>query len=165
MTDTHVEVGLGLGSNIGDKAGNIEKALRSLEAGGGLTVTARSQLYRTAPWGVEDQDWFINACALAESDLSPEALLARCKSVEAGLGREETIRWGPRLIDIDILFYGDQRIDAPCLTIPHKELFNRAFVLVPLAEIASGRMISGRTVGQGLAALTRQPGDVTPLDV
>lgn len=159
-----IEVGLGLGSNIGDKAGNIDDALRLLEAGGGLTVTAQSKLYRTAPWGVEDQDWFVNACALAETDLAPDELLARCKSAEAALGRERTIRWGPRLIDIDILFYGDQRIDAPGLTIPHKELFNRAFVLVPLAEIASDRVIAGRTVGQGLVALSRQPGDVTRLD-
>jgi len=156
------EVGLALGSNIGDKAGNIGRALQMLEEGGALTITARSSLYRTAPWGVEDQDWFVNVCALAETSLSPEALLARCKSVEAELGREKSFRWGPRLIDVDILFYGDERIETPDLTVPHKELFNRAFVLVPLAEIAPGRVIAGRTVAEGLRVLKRESGDVIP---
>jgi len=157
-----VEVGLALGSNIGDKAANILDALARMESGGGLTVTARSALYRTAPWGVEDQDWFVNACALAETALTPEALLARCKAVEASLGRERTFRWGPRLIDIDIVFYGDETIETPDLTVPHRELFNRAFVLVPLAEIAPGRVIAGRAVAEGLAALERESGDVSP---
>jgi len=159
------EVGLALGSNIGDKAIAIARALRMLEVGGALTITARSPLYRTAPWGVEDQDWFVNACALAETSLSPEDLLARCKSVEAELGREKTFRWGPRLIDVDIVFYGGETIESPELTIPHKELFNRAFVLVPLADIAGDRVISGRTVAEGLQALRREGGDVIPLSL
>jgi len=156
------EVGLALGSNIGDKAANIARALQVLEAGGALTVTACSSLYRTAPWGVEDQDWFVNACALAETSLSPEALLDLCKSVEAALGREKTVRWGPRLIDVDILFYGDERVETPDLTIPHKDLFNRAFVLVPLADIAADRVIAGRTVAEALAGLKRESCDVIP---
>lgn len=158
-----VEVGLGLGSNIGDKASNIAEALLRMEQGGDLCITRKSALYRTAPWGVEDQDWFVNACALAETSLSPEALIKRCKQVEDELGRIETVRWGPRLIDVDILYYGDQSIETANLTIPHRELFNRAFVLVPLAEIAPDREILGQRVDQGLAALERDGGDVFPL--
>ncbi len=158
-----VEVGLSLGSNIGDKATNIAEALRGMEQGGALTVTRTSGLYRTAPWGVEDQDWFVNACALAETSLSPEELIARCKLVEEELGRVKTVRWGPRLIDVDILYYGDQTVETPKLTIPHREMFNRSFVLVPLAEIAPDRVISGRRVDDALSSLARESGDVVPL--
>ncbi len=162
MTEAPVEIGLGLGSNIGDKAANIASALARMEEGGALKVTARSTPYRTAPWGIEDQDWFVNACALAQTTLSPEDLIRRCKAVEAELGREKTVRWGPRLIDIDILFFGDRRVETSDLTIPHKELFNRAFVLVPLAEIAADRAIGGRIVADALATLEREAGDVVP---
>lgn len=157
------EVGLGLGSNIGDKASNIAEALARLEEGGALRILVRSRLYRTAPWGDTDQDWFVNACAIAETSLSPEDLLARCKGVEEGLGRVRTRRWGPRLIDIDILFYGEERIEAPGLVIPHRELLNRAFVLAPLADIAPDRVIGGRRVADALASLERESGDVSPL--
>jgi len=146
-----VEIGLGLGSNIGDKPANIKRALTLLEARKAVEITAVSSIYRTAPWGYLAQDAFANACALARTRLSPAALLAEVKAVEAEMGREKTIRWGPRLIDIDILFYGDLPLTEPDLILPHKELFNRAFVLVPLAEIAPDLHVGGRSVSQAVA--------------
>jgi 2-amino-4-hydroxy-6-hydroxymethyldihydropteridine diphosphokinase len=148
-----VEIGLGLGSNIGDKPANISRAIALLEARKAVEITAVSSIYRTAPWGYLEQDAFANACALARTRLSPAALLAEAKAIEAEMGREKTIRWGPRLIDIDILFYGDLPLAEPDLILPHKELFNRAFVLVPLAEIAPELRIGGRSVRDAAAEL------------
>ncbi|WP_020174548.1 2-amino-4-hydroxy-6-hydroxymethyldihydropteridine diphosphokinase [Methyloferula stellata] len=148
-----VEIGLGLGSNIGDKPANIRRALDLLEARKTVEIVAISSIYRTAPWGYLDQDAFANACALARTRLSPAALLAEAKAIEAEMGREKTIRWGPRLIDIDILFYGDLPLAEPDLILPHKELFNRAFVLVPLAEIAPELRVGGRLVREAAAEL------------
>jgi 2-amino-4-hydroxy-6-hydroxymethyldihydropteridine diphosphokinase len=113
-----------------------------------------SSIYRTAPWGYLEQDSFANACALARTRLSPSALLAEVKAIEAEMGREKTIRWGPRLIDIDILFYGDLPLAEPDLILPHKELFNRAFVLVPLAEVAPRLRIAGRSIADAAQTLT-----------
>lgn len=147
------EIGLGLGSNIGDGPANIATALRLLEASGAIEFAAVSSIYKTAPWGYLAQPPFANACALARTRLDPAALLAVVKKVEADMGRKETIRWGPRLIDIDILFYGDAPISTPDLVLPHKELFNRAFVLVPLAEIAPRLKLAGRSVAEAAARL------------
>lgn len=144
---------MGLGSNIGDKPANIRRALALLEARKAVEIVAVSSIYRTAPWGYLDQDAFANACALARTRLSPAALLAEAKAIEAEMGREKTVRWGPRLIDIDILFYGDLPLAEPDLILPHKELFNRAFVLVPLAEIAPELRIGGRLVREAAAEL------------
>lgn len=139
------EVLLGLGGNLGDVALTIATALERLQAGG-VRIVARSSLYRTAPWGKTDQPAFINACALGETELRPRALLDRILAVEADLGRERAERWGPRTIDIDILDYDGVVLDEPGLTLPHPRLAERAFVLVPLAEIAPKRIIGGRTV-------------------
>src|SRR3954447_21201828 len=132
------EVLLGLGGNLGDPAATIEAALAQLEAGGG-GITRRSHFYRTAPWGVTEQPDFVNLCAAGETALLPPALLALIHRIEAELGRERRERWGPRTIAIDILAYGDETVDAPGLAIPHPRLSERAFVLVPLAEIAADR--------------------------
>ena len=105
-------------------------------ASGGIELAAVSRFYRTAPWGKIDQDWFVNACALGRTRLEPEALLERIKALEVELGRAPAERWGPRVIDIDLIAYGDVTLKTERLTLPHPELFNRAFVLVPLAEIA-----------------------------
>jgi 2-amino-4-hydroxy-6-hydroxymethyldihydropteridine diphosphokinase len=145
------EIGLGLGSNIGDKPSNIARALANLEARRAIAVTALSLIYRTAPWGYLDQEDFANACALATTALTPAALLAEVKAVEAEMGRREGVRWGPRLIDIDILFFGAEPFDSPELVLPHKDLFNRAFVLVPLAEIAPDLRLGGRSVAEEAA--------------
>jgi 2-amino-4-hydroxy-6-hydroxymethyldihydropteridine diphosphokinase len=147
-----VEVLLGLGGNLGDPAATIAAALTRLDRGG-VRILRRSGFYRTAPWGVADQPDFVNLCAAAETALSPQAPLALIHSIEADLGRERRERWGPRPIDIDILTYGDTAMDEPGLTIPHPRLTERAFVLVPLAEIAPDRVIAGTRVGDALARL------------
>jgi 2-amino-4-hydroxy-6-hydroxymethyldihydropteridine diphosphokinase len=150
-----IRIGLGLGSNIGDKAGNIRTALARLEGDGVCAIEAVSSLYRTAPWGFAEQDDFVNACALAWTKLAPAALLAEIKRIECEMGRQAAIRWGPRLIDIDILFYGDAPVEKPDLVLPHKELFNRAFVLVPLAEIAPNLRVGGRAIAEAAAGMDR----------
>ncbi|MCT8972669.1 2-amino-4-hydroxy-6-hydroxymethyldihydropteridine diphosphokinase [Microbaculum marinisediminis] len=142
------EVGFSLGSNIGDKTGRLIRALEALFAGPDLAFVACSSFYKTAPWGYADQDWFVNLCAVGETSLPPERLLALCKHVEQVVGRQDTFRWGPRVIDVDILYYGGDEISEPGLAIPHRELFNRGFVLVPLAEIRPGLVLSGRVIGE-----------------
>ncbi|MDP2726216.1 MAG: 2-amino-4-hydroxy-6-hydroxymethyldihydropteridine diphosphokinase [Dehalococcoidia bacterium] len=129
-----VEVLLGLGTNLGDREGNLLEALRRL--GASVLFKAVSSLYETDPVGYLDQPTFVNAVCLGETSLSPEELLGLVKSIEAQMGRKPTFRDGPRLIDIDILSYGSQVIDTAELTIPHLRMAERAFVLVPLAEIA-----------------------------
>ncbi len=124
---------IGVGSNVGDAAGNVERALAALRRFGG--VDAVSSLYRTAPWGVAAQPSFVNAAALLETELSPDGLLRALKALEAELGRVATTRWGPRVIDLDILAYDDVVCDAAHLTLPHPRLHERAFALGPLAEI------------------------------
>jgi len=141
-----VPIGLGLGSNIGERAATILRALDEIETRGIARITARSSLWRTPPWGYTEQEDFANLCALAETRLPPAELLSAVKTLERDLGRIDTVRWGPRVIDIDILFYDDLRSDDADLTLPHRELFRRAFVLVPLAEIAPDLMIAGRRI-------------------
>lgn len=146
------EVLLGLGGNLGDPVASIEAALDRLEASG-VRILRRSRWYRTAPWGKADQPPFVNLCAAAETELAPRALLDLIHATEADLGRERRERWGPRTVDIDILAYGDERIDEPDLTIPHPRLTERAFVLVPLLDIAADRVIEGRTLREWGAAV------------
>jgi 2-amino-4-hydroxy-6-hydroxymethyldihydropteridine diphosphokinase len=124
---------IGIGSNIGDAAANVRAAFDALSAAG--VVTARSSLYRTKAWGVTDQADFYNAAALLETTLSPRALLLALKTIEEEMGRTQTYRWGPRVIDLDILAYDDIEMNESDLTIPHAGLYERAFALVPLAEI------------------------------
>lgn len=146
-----MRVGFGLGGNIGDKTGNIREALRLIESRGLARLTAVSRIYRTPPWGDLDQGDFANACAIGETALKPYELLAGVKKIEADMGRAPTRRWGPRLIDVDILFLGDLAFDDPELTLPHKEIFRRGFVLAPLAEIAPDLELDGRKVREALA--------------
>jgi 2-amino-4-hydroxy-6-hydroxymethyldihydropteridine diphosphokinase len=124
---------LGLGANLGDPVATLRAAKARLAEHG--SITAVSSLYRTPPWGVEDQPPFVNAALALETALDPDALLAALKALERDLGRVAGSRWGPRAIDVDILAFGDVRRDDPALTIPHARLYERAFVLVPLAEI------------------------------
>ena len=162
--DGKARVILALGGNVGDKAASLRRALRAIASEPGIELTAISHLYRTPPWGKTDQDWFINACALGRTSLKPEALLERIKSLEVELGREPTVRWGPRVIDIDLIAYDDVTLKTERLTLPHPELFNRAFVLMPLAEIAPDLVIAGVRVGDAAARLGAEAGQVVRLD-
>ncbi len=128
-------VALGLGANLGDPVANLRRAVELL-AQAGLRFEALSSLYRTKPWGVTDQPDFVNACALARTTLAPLALLDLAQATEKALGRRRTRRWGPRAIDIDLLLYGDAQWRDERLILPHPGLMERAFVLLPLAEIA-----------------------------
>jgi 2-amino-4-hydroxy-6-hydroxymethyldihydropteridine diphosphokinase len=140
------EIGLGLGGNVGDPARTLRAALEALPARGVAVIDKASSLYRTAPWGGVAQPDYANACAIGRTDLPPFDLLDAIKQLERDLGRVETVRWGPRVIDIDILFYGDLAMQDERLVIPHRDLMNRAFVLIPLAEIAPDLVIAGRRV-------------------
>jgi len=148
-------VALGFGANLGDAAQTIARAVHEIEARGIGSRLAVSSLWRTPPWGKQDQPDFLNACALFETCLAPRELLASLKQIERDLGRTAGERWGPRAIDIDILFYGDDALDNPDLVIPHRELFNRAFVLAPLAEICGDRAIAGVRIADALARVDR----------
>ena len=148
-----VEMGLGFGSNIGDKAGHIFQAVREIQAEGTIRNFRLSSLYRTAPWGNIDQDWFVNACGIGETDLSPQDLLALVQSIEQKMGRQRIVHWGPRNIDIDVLFYGAEKLDLPELTIPHVQVLNRAFVLVPLLELKPDLSLGGILASDALARL------------
>ena len=146
---------LGLGSNIGDKAAHLAAAVEGLAAVPGLRVVARSADYRTPPWGETDQDWFLNGALAIETDLDPHALLDACLGVERDLGRIRERRWGPRVIDIDVLHYAGAAVSDERLVLPHRYVRERAFVLVPLADIAPDLVIGGETVSEALAKLDR----------
>ncbi len=127
---------LSLGSNIGNRSKNILTAIKLLKETG-FDVTKTSSLYETSPWGKTKQPDFLNLVLKGKTKLSPEELLKEIKATEEAMGRETTERWGPRIIDIDILFYGEEVLNTPFLKIPHPQLHKRAFVLIPLKEIAT----------------------------
>jgi dihydropteroate synthase len=162
--DGRARIVLALGGNVGDKALSLRRALRAIAGEPGIELTAVSRLYRTAPWGKKDQDWFVNACALGLTRLAPAALLERMKALEVDLGRVSTERWGPRVIDIDLVAYDDISLRSEKLTLPHPELFNRAFVLAPLAEIAPDLVIAGVKVSDAAARLAVEAAEIKPLD-
>jgi 2-amino-4-hydroxy-6-hydroxymethyldihydropteridine diphosphokinase len=143
---------IGLGGNLGDVVATLRAALAGLEAGG-VRVVARSSNWKTPPWGVTDQPAFVNACALVATDLGPRALLDLCLATEQALGRRRDVKWGPRVIDLDVLDYDGRTIAEPGLSLPHPHLTERAFVLVPLAEIVPDRVVAGATVRAHLARL------------
>lgn len=125
---------IALGTNLGDRMGYLQAAIDSLQPK--VSLLRASRVYETAPWGILDQPDFLNQVILTETDLSPEELLAYVKQVEKEIGRQSRVRYGPREIDIDILFYDEQVVDLPQLQIPHPRLHERSFVLVPLADLA-----------------------------
>jgi 2-amino-4-hydroxy-6-hydroxymethyldihydropteridine diphosphokinase len=129
------EVYLSLGSNLGDRAANLWEAVRRLAEPPGCKLERVSRLYETAPIGPRDQPWFMNAVVRLHVTRSAHELLAAAKQIELDMGRKAGERWGPRLIDIDLLLYGDETIRTDDLVIPHPEFWNRRFVLVPLAEV------------------------------
>ncbi len=143
---------LSLGTNLGDRAENLRRAVSELESQLG-TVLCLSAAYETEPWGFVEQPAFLNMCAKLRSDKSPEDILKAVKDIELRMGRQKSVRWGPRLIDIDVLKVGRLARESGELQLPHPRMWERAFVAVPLAEIAPRMRVPG---GKSLASLARQ---------
>jgi len=129
------EIYIGLGSNLGDRLANIRKAVDLMKKGG-IEILEESSVYETEPVGFKAQNWFLNSVVKARTKLSPARLWRMLEKIEKSMGRKREIKWGPRIIDLDILFYGDRVLNGKELRIPHSELHKRRFVLVPLQEIA-----------------------------
>ncbi len=155
MVDALADALIALGGNVGDARSTFDRAVAMLCDGTAVRLNARSSDYRTPPWGVTDQPAFVNAVIAVATSLAPRDLVARAIAVERALGRERSHerRWGPRPIDLDLLAYDDLVVRDADLTLPHPRLFERAFVLVPLAEIAPDRVIAGIRVRDALARL------------
>ncbi|MDT0617729.1 2-amino-4-hydroxy-6-hydroxymethyldihydropteridine diphosphokinase [Salinisphaera sp. P385] len=145
-------VWIGLGSNLDDPAGQVRAGLTALAGLPDSRPGPVSDLFRSAPVGVTDQPDFCNAVAGLDTDLEPLALLEALQAIEQAAGRRRTRRWGPRTLDLDMLVYGDRRIDLPTLTVPHPRLAERAFVLVPLVSVAPNLDIPGQGAAATLAA-------------
>src|ERR1043165_9565549 len=149
---------IALGGNVGDGAATFNKAIANICGMAQAALLARSSDYATPPWGETQQDRFINACIEIETGLDPHALLFTLHKIEQKFGRDRAgeTRWGPRTLDLDLLAYDDVTIARPELTLPHPRLFERAFVLVPLAEIVPDRIMAGRKVRDALAQLSTE---------
>jgi len=143
---------IGLGSNLGDKKANLETAISWLSKEGHIDVKKRASYYCTAPLDYTEQDWFVNTVVEIETTISPAELLAVLLSIEERMGRVRGIRWGPRPIDLDLLFYGDAVINAPGLMVPHPRMARRAFVMVPLAELSPDLYLRGHGKAVHLSA-------------
>jgi 2-amino-4-hydroxy-6-hydroxymethyldihydropteridine diphosphokinase len=144
---------LALGTNLGHRFANLQAALAALPPS--IRVLAQSPVYETPPWGLTNQPSFLNMVVKARTRQKPQELLVHLKHLETGLGRLPAVRWGPRRIDMDILFYDKLILDTPELTLPHPRLHERAFVLVPLADLEPGLVhpVLGATIKQLLAAV------------
>src|ERR1700722_1668758 len=149
---------IALGGNVGDVRATFGKAIANICGMAQAALLARSSDYATPPWGEADQPRFINACIEIDTGLDPHALLFVLHKVEQKFGRDRAKeqRWGPRTLDLDLIAYDDVRIEKPGLTLPHPRLFERAFVLVPLAEISPDRVIGGRSIASALAELSTE---------
>ena len=147
------KVYLGLGSNIGDRKDNIDSAIDMLKNHGSIEVKRISSYYETEPIGYEDQNWFLNVVLEINTTLKPYDLLEFCSSIEEKLKRKRVIRWGPRTIDVDILIYEGFTSKDERLTVPHPRMTDRAFVMIPLYEIAPNIKINNKNIGEVLKNL------------
>ena len=148
---------IGLGANLGDRVSTLAAAMGQLRRDDRVEVRRQSRFYESAPVGVLDQPWFLNGVVEVATTLAPLDLLRLLQRIERDLGRRPTRRWGERVIDLDLLIYGDQRVDQPELVVPHPELWNRRFVLQPLAELAPElRAPDGRAISEVAAALAAE---------
>jgi 2-amino-4-hydroxy-6-hydroxymethyldihydropteridine diphosphokinase len=150
------DVLIALGGNVGDVRATFQKAIANICGMTQGALVARSSDYLTPPWGDEEQPSFVNACIEIETRLDPHTVLSTLHRIEKKFGRDRAHErhWGPRTLDLDLLAYDDVRLGRKELTLPHPRIFERAFVLVPLAEIAPDRVIAGRRVREGLAGLS-----------
>ncbi|MFA6266622.1 MAG: 2-amino-4-hydroxy-6-hydroxymethyldihydropteridine diphosphokinase [Pseudolabrys sp.] len=146
---------LALGGNVGDSRALLDRAVLLLSDTDGIRLVSRSSDYKTPPWGMTDQPPFINLCVAVDTTLPPRGLLKAMQEIERTLGRDRTNeqRWGPRTVDIDILAYDDLTVNEPGLVLPHPHLFERAFVLMPLVQIAGEQKIAGQDPREALARL------------
>lgn len=147
---------LAFGSNLGDSLATLKKGRTLLAERSDISLLASSKLYETKPYGDVVQDDFLNGAILVETSLTPEELLTAIHQVEADLGRQRMIHWGPRTLDIDILLYGDEKIDLPILKIPHVELTKRSFVLIPLKDIYRKKNLLGEPIDYWINASGNQ---------
>lgn len=159
------KVFLGLGTNVGDRHQNLKQAIHSLQNKPGVEISELSPVYETAPWGITEQPDFLNMVVMGHTSLEPVPLLHHIKEIEREMGRKEAVRWGPRLIDIDILFYGDELVETEEVEIPHPRFEDRVFVLAPMADLAPNWQDprSGKTMRQLLEATGREGSRRLPL--
>ena len=151
---------IGIGSNIGNKARTCQKAIAEILKANHHKLLAQSSLFKTQPVGYTSQDWFVNGVIKIETELEPLDLLRMLKAIESRMGRAKTVRWGPRVIDLDILFFDEEVIKSEEVQIPHPSLHERQFVLIPLAEIDRNLIHPGlkKTVRELLEALKEDQG-------
>lgn len=151
---------IGIGNNLGDKERFIQRALDALSHMTGINLLRVASLYETAPWGNTDQDWYLNTVAEIDTTFSPRELLSTLLSIENNLGRTREEKWGPRTMDLDLLLYGSKVINNPHLRVPHPRMTERAFVLVPLAELCPDLVLPNGLGVKELAEETSKNQDI-----
>jgi 2-amino-4-hydroxy-6-hydroxymethyldihydropteridine diphosphokinase len=156
---------VGIGGNLGDRMAYLRRMVRALDDAECVRVLAVSRAYESEPWGVPDQPTFYNAAVRVETSLRADELLDVCKGIEVALGRKQTVRFGPRTADLDVLLFGDERWDSDRLTIPHRRLLDREFAVRPLLDVAGDlRLPDGAPVTEARAKLGRIIADLGPLE-
>lgn len=150
------KVYLGLGTNVGQREKNLREAVSIIEKTATIDMIKVSSIYETEPWGYEEQNDFLNLCLEIKTDLTPQQLLEKCQEVEDKMGRQREEKWGPRIIDVDILIYDNLEVDTSNLVIPHPRIQDRTFVLIPLQELNPNLMIKGKSIEQWLKSLAQK---------
>jgi 2-amino-4-hydroxy-6-hydroxymethyldihydropteridine diphosphokinase len=150
---------LGLGTNMGERLNFLNEACKLINENSNISITKKSKVYETKAWGYTEQADFLNLCLEINTDLSPMELLKSCQNIELELKRERVLRWGPRTIDIDILFYNDIISNNEILTIPHPRIHKRAFVMIPLMDLNENLVINNNTIKEHLQNITQEEMD------